>query len=395
MLDSTKAFTEELAYRELTHLVSFGCRFHGTSGNHDAADWLCSELLTRTGLTPKRQSVDLAAWNPGLQHGLDITNPVEEHIEAWPLLWSSASEGLIHAHITYLGPCGLWGDSMVWQRFVALDRDNNPLAYLLSRDVGPAAPQPLPAGFDRSVPHFSISHEDGERFLDWIRQGIVPEVSLTCDADRGGRAVSDNIILDIPGSDTSDDSCVILCAHYDTYYNTCGAYDNGSGTIALLNLAQVLAAAPRSYRVRIIFFTAEEWHLAGSRYYVDTADDLDRIHFVYNIDGLGRADFVELFSAPESLAYRFHSLVEAYNEEAQRDMTVVSRFPPTKGTDDASFHMAGVPTVYMTINDKQRLHQPNDLPEMLSARNIVWAVSMVAAILDRIPLNTHVERPVL
>ncbi|MFT9008228.1 MAG: M20/M25/M40 family metallo-hydrolase [Bifidobacterium sp.] len=405
MSDSNVSLTDEIAYDELTRLVSFGCRFHGTKGNHDAADWICAELLERTGLQAELQTVDLPAWDPGTRHGIDLVAPVQQHIEAWPMLWSGATDGTVHASVEYLGPCGLWGDSMVWKRFVALDADGEPVGYVLSRDAGPAAPQPLPAGYDATLPHLSISHEDGERLLEWIRQGIVPEISFACDCSDGGNAISDNIIVDIPGTDgiavngTAVDNtaapCVVLCAHYDTYYNTRGAYDNGSGTIALLELAQALASHPRPYRVRIIFFTAEEWHLGGSRHYVEHASDLKNIHFVYNIDGLGRADFVELFSAPEDLAYRFDSEVKAYNRDSGRDMDVITRFPPMKGTDDASFHMAGVPTLYMTINDRERLHQPNDLPEMRSAGNIVWAVNMVSTILDRIPRETHMEKPVL
>lgn len=395
MSEADQELSAKTVFQELSDLVACGCRFHGSQGNHDAARWLCDQLLERTGITPKLQSVDLPAWDPGDKHGLNILQPVQRHIEAWPLLWSGSAEGVVQGKVRYLGITGLWGDSMLWQRFVVVDAHGNVVGYVLSRDEGPAAPQPLPNGFDASLPHLAISHEDGEQLLQWVEDDEEITVSFECNPVSGGHAVSDNIILDIAGSDAHDSKQIIVCAHYDTYYNTRGAYDNGSGTIALLHLAQEFAKSPRPYSIRIIFFTAEEWHLAGSRFYVDHAKELERVHFAYNIDGLGRGDFVELFSAPEALAYQFDLAVKAHNEACGRSMKVTSRFPPTKGTDDASFNMAGVPTVYMTINDKQRLHQPNDLPEAASARNIVWAVALVKDIIDRLPEDNDMSKPAL
>lgn len=391
---------EAEAFADLTALTQLGCRFHGSAGNAAAADWLCAQVKARTGVDAVREVVDLPGWDPGEAHGLHIETPVMRTIEAWPLLWSGGSHGIVEGHLRFLGSEGLWGDSMVWNRFAVVDDAGELRGYVLGRHIGPAAPQPLPAGSDTSIPHLSVGHLDGLQLKEWLDDGIDVRVSFTCESSHGGVASGDNIIVDLPATEPRADGgrsrTILVCAHYDTYYNTVGAYDNGSGTIALLRLIERLAdaRAVRPHPLRFVFFTAEEWHLLGSRTYVERhADELDDLAYVYNIDGLGRGDFIELFSAPETLAWRFDAEVRAHARMTRPGMRVESRFPPTIGTDDASFYKAGIPTVYMTINDLFHLHQPNDLPEPDSARNIAWAVDMVARLLERLPVDERLIKP--
>jgi hypothetical protein len=385
---------------DLQTLVSFGSRFHGGAGIAAASQWLSSEA-TAAGFDVRRQTVTLPGWLPGTATRVTVREPLERSLPAWPMLGSGGASGVVRGRVKELGPQGLWGDSQIWQRFIVLDDAGAPAAYLHGRDGGPAAPQPLPAGSDTDLPHLAIGHLDAQQLTEWITDGRNPLVELACDAQRSDDAVSDNLIIDVPGRTAAR---ALVCGHYDSFFNTVGAYDNGSGTIALLHLLRTWALTPPERSIRVVFFTAEEWHLGGSRHYVEVAtaadetgtgnaDGLADLDFVLNIDGLGRGSFLEAFASPETFDTALHQQIESYAAVDRPDLTLVSRFPPTTGTDDASFYRAGVPSAFMTFNDLHRLHQPEDLPNEGIAANIAWTVGLVARLVDALPRGDRFVRP--
>lgn len=380
----------QTALAELETLVSYGPRFHGGEGIQAASEWLEHELIAAGG-SVRRASVELPGWAPGSVRRVVVTAPIERELPAWPMLWSGATGGRVSGRIEFVGPQGLWGDSMTWRRFAVVTGDGRVAGYLHGRDVGPAAPQPLPSGSDTQVAHLAIGRLDGEQIAEWIADGREVVVEIECDAAATPTpAASDNLVIDVPGRRA--DAHVLLCGHYDSFYNTVGAYDNGSGTIALLHLARRLLAEPAGRPVRIIFFTAEEWHLSGARSYVAQAD-LDETAFVVNIDGLGRGDRLEAFAAPESFDLAAHRAIARHARQTGRLLDLTTRFPPTTGTDDAAFYRAGVPSLFLTFNDLHRLHQPDDLPNEGIARNIEWCVGLVRELIDALPAPTRVAPP--
>lgn len=373
----------ESAYRELCELTALGPRFHGTQGVRAAADWIQSRIEAE-GLAVRRQQVALSGWTPGERHGVHLTLPIERDLPAWPMLGSGGARGARRGSVTAVGPQGLWGDSMVWQRFLVTAADGQVVGYLHARDDGPAAPQPLPSRSDRDVAHLAIGHLDGRQLTEWIQDGFEVAAELHSDAGPAEAAVGDNLIVDL-GART-DEPHVVLCAHYDTFYNTVGAYDNGSGTVALLRLAREWARRPAARPLRLIFFTGEEWHLGGSRHYVTSLSDAERasVQYLLNLDGLGRGSLLESFAAPEAFERDVHALIRAHAAATRPDLAVKSRFPATRGTDDASFQEAGIPSVFVTFNDLHRLHQPEDVPNLGIASNIVWTTSLVRRLVDEL-----------
>jgi hypothetical protein len=65
---------------------------------------------------------------------------------------------------------------------------------------------------------------------------------------------------------------LIVCAHYDSVAGTPGADDNGSGTLALLELARRLAPRTLPIELRLLWFDAEEPGLVGSGFYLKALD---------------------------------------------------------------------------------------------------------------------------
>ena len=83
---------------------------------------------------------------------------------------------------------------------------------------------------------------------------------------------------------------IILSAHIDSA-GTPGAQDNASGVAVLLELARTLPKLNLPFRLRFVFFGAEEVGLLGSKAYVDRhRQDLQRCELVFNMDSVGGKD---------------------------------------------------------------------------------------------------------
>lgn len=96
-----------------------------------------------------------------------------------------------------------------------------------------------------------------------------------------------NVICDIKGSEECDD-VVVFTAHYDSVPFSKGAYDNGTGSVALFALASYFAKHQPKRTLRFIWCGSEERGLLGSKAYCATHEkELENIRFCINIDMIG------------------------------------------------------------------------------------------------------------
>lgn len=95
-----------------------------------------------------------------------------------------------------------------------------------------------------------------------------------------------NIIVEKQGLDTN--RWIIIGAHYDSYSNSPGANDNGSGVVACLIIAEIMQNIETEAGIRIINFSAEEDGLIGSDHYVaNSLNKNEQIDLMLNLDQLG------------------------------------------------------------------------------------------------------------
>lgn len=92
------------------------------------------------------------------------------------------------------------------------------------------------------------------------------------DRAEGQREPWRNIIVDIPGR-TVPDEFIVFGAHFDAVPAAPGADDNGTGTVAVLEIARLLKDRPVQRSIRLCFFNLEEVGLVGSRAYVESIED--------------------------------------------------------------------------------------------------------------------------
>ncbi len=107
-----------------------------------------------------------------------------------------------------------------------------------------------------------------------------------------GMASTENVFAETPGG--NPDNVVMVGAHLDSVSAGPGINDNGSGSAALLEVAEAMAGVPVRNKVRFAWWGAEESGLVGSTYYVNNLSDEERekIALYLNFDMIGSPNHV-------------------------------------------------------------------------------------------------------
>jgi hypothetical protein len=161
-------------------------------------------------------------------------------------------------------------------------------------------------GFLQRVPIARVSVQAGGAARERL---VLPGAGIDFDTLPAERILGEeaNVIGVIPGADPQvADEAVVIGAHYDhlgigapvdglsagtdSIYN--GADDDGSGTVAILEIARELATgAPPRRTVVVLLSTGEEAGLLGTRWYIENpVRPIDRTVANLQIEMIGRPD---------------------------------------------------------------------------------------------------------
>jgi len=183
-----------------------------------------------------------------------------------------------------------------------------------------------------------------------------------------------NVIGVLEGAGPLADETIIVGAHYDhvgmggdgslapgviDVHN--GADDNGSGTVALIEIARQLAARKEALPRRIVFiaFTAEEKGLIGSAKYVEKPlFPLDKTIAMFNMDMVGRLREDKLTVFGVGTSPTFKDDVTRLGEDAKFKLSLKPEgFGPS---DQSSFYAKKIPVLHFFTNTHSDYHRPGD-----------------------------------
>ncbi len=107
-----------------------------------------------------------------------------------------------------------------------------------------------------------------------------------------GEATSYNVLAE--SRDGNPDNVVMAGAHLDSVNAGPGIQDNGSGSAAILEVAEQMAKVKPRNKLRFAWWGAEESGLVGSTHYVDSLsqEEQDRIALYLNFDMIGSPNHV-------------------------------------------------------------------------------------------------------
>ena len=111
-----------------------------------------------------------------------------------------------------------------------------------------------------------------------------------------------NVIAETPGD---DENVVVVGAHLDSVEDGPGVNDNGSGSAAILEIAEEMRRVRPRNQVRFIWFSAEESGLLGSEHYVNVLpqEERDKIAAMLNFDMLASPNFVRFVYDGDTSAF--------------------------------------------------------------------------------------------
>lgn len=237
-------------------------------------------------------------------------------------------------------------------------------AFLISPDGAPLKPTAIPATIEVRT-HFTAEEQPPTYNVVALLEGADPKLK---------------------------DEYIVLGAHYDhlktadngDVYN--GADDNASGTAAVLEMAKAFATGPRPRRsILVIFYTAEEIGLLGSRFFTDHEPlvPLAKVVANFDLDMVGRSggkadaasgddltdkDTVFLLGANRR-STELYQISERANAETVRLRLDHTHKGPRglvfRRSDHYNFDRHGIPVIWYYTGTPSDWHQPTDDVEKL------------------------------
>ena len=190
---------------------------------------------------------------------------------------------------------------------------------------------------------------------------------------------SHNLILDLPGE---TDEYIVLTAHYDSTSLSNGAYDNMSGSVGILGIAEHFAKNPHRYGLRFIWCGSEERGLLGSKAYCEAHEDvLEKIVLNINLDMIGSVmgKFIAACTSEEKLAH--------YIEYMGREVGFpVGAKQDIYSSDSSPFADKGIPAVSfarLAPNHTGTIHNSYDTYQLLKAEQMAQDIDFLVAFTHR------------
>lgn len=209
-----------------------------------------------------------------------------------------------------------------------------------------------------------------------------------------------NLIGGIQGS-LGSDRLIVLTAHYDhlgivdgEIYN--GADDNASGVAALLAIAERYTRKRITPKHSLLFVItdAEEDALAGATAFVQNPPmPAEAFAFNLNLDMIARADNGSLWASGAALTPTLMPVLE--DVSTRTPLTLKMGFDGsdpdqdnwTSMSDHYPFYEAGIPHLYLGVEDHPDYHQPSDTFAAIDQDTFLKSVDTILMVFEALDNN--------
>lgn len=195
-----------------------------------------------------------------------------------------------------------------------------------------------------------------------------------------------NVLGKIVGKNPNE--YVIVGAHYDhlgidpmldgdQIYN--GADDNASGVSAVLQIARAFLATGQQPERTVIFafWDGEEKGLLGSKHFVQSFPEIDRVKGYLNFDMIGRNNNE---ADPTQVVYFYTEAHPVFGDWLKNDIKTygLNLTPnyrpwdkPVGGSDNASFAKLDIPVIWYHTDGHPDYHMPGDHTDKINWNKVV------------------------
>ena len=212
--------------------------------------------------------------------------------------------------------------------------------------------------------------------IDLIRKGASTAKILLKQEEYTGK--SHNVILDMPGE---TDQYIAFTAHYDSTSLSQGAYDNMSGSVGLLGIAEHFVKNPHRYGLRFIWCGSEERGLLGAKAYCADEEALKDCVLNINLDMIGciMGKFIYCVTGEEKLCHylTYLGMEKGFGITGKQDVY---------SSDSTPFADKGIPAVSfarIAPPNTATIHNSYDTVAVMKGEQMVEDIDFIVSFADR------------
>lgn len=226
----------------------------------------------------------------------------------------------------------------------------------------------------KKIPGVNINAKTAIRLIE--KDAKMAQIILEQDEYMGN---SRNVIVDIPGQ---REETIVFTAHYDSTSLSQGAYDNMSGSVGILGLAEYFLSHPHHYSLRFIWCGSEERGLLGSKAYCAAhEEELKNVVLCINLDMVGciMGKLIACCTTEEKLVH----YLEYFAQEQGRGMKA---YQDVYSSDSTPFADKGVPAVSfarIAPGNTATIHNSYDTMAVMKAEHMQQDIDFIAAFAER------------
>lgn len=189
---------------------------------------------------------------------------------------------------------------------------------------------------------------------------------------------SHNVIAELPGE---VEEYIVLTAHYDSTSLSQGAYDNMSGSVGILGVAEYFVNHPHRYGLRFIWCGSEERGLLGAKAYCEGEDALKKIVLNINLDMIGctMGKFIACCTTEEALTHyiKYFGLEQGMSVAVRQDVYSSDSTPfADKGVPALSFARIAPPST-------GTIHNSYDTVALMKGEQMAEDIAFITAFTER------------
>lgn len=194
---------------------------------------------------------------------------------------------------------------------------------------------------------------------------------------------SHNVYATIPGTDYPEQEIAFM-GHYDSVPFSTGVYDNGAGSVILMELVRHYLAHPPKRTLRFMWFGSEEKGLLGSKAYVANSNEetLKAIKLGINVDVAG-----PIMGEDRAIVTADNSLCHYIDYLAKEVGFAISVKQDTYSSDSIPFADKGIPCVNFCRFGSPgcaMIHSRYDIIDYLSGESLENTARFVQTFSDRV-----------
>ena len=190
---------------------------------------------------------------------------------------------------------------------------------------------------------------------------------------------SRNVVLELPGD---VEETVIFTAHYDSTSLSQGAYDNMSGSVGLLALAEYFTTHPHKRTLRFVWCGSEERGLLGSKAYCAAHEDaLPKISLCINLDMIGctMGHLIACCTSEDALV--------SYIRYLGRELgTLIDPYQDVYSSDSTPLADKGIPAVsFARVSPREAatIHNSYDTASIIKVENMQKDIHLITVFAER------------